>query len=151
MEHQEMELPGTKLIPCHLGALCPFLHVAGPNKHRSICPYFLKGTCKYGSNCALVHKYPTLNSQELKELTPLNINVETTPRPTTTWTFADLRKKYSDAEKNPELYESVSQAVDVSQATISQEEEEEEKLVRKRNLPVSSKGIELKVKRPLHH
>jgi hypothetical protein len=109
---------------CTQGALCPFLHVDGPSirSHLSICPYFLKGNCRYGNECALLHELPRVakHSSKAKVSIPLGpysdeqghivfkvLDVppaEVTPelkdvsRPTTTWTFACIRKEHSDDE-----------------------------------------------------
>ncbi|CAE6533556.1 unnamed protein product [Rhizoctonia solani] len=44
---------------CTAGPSCPFSHhVAEPGEGKSVCTWFIKGSCKFGHKCALAHVLP---------------------------------------------------------------------------------------------
>ncbi|KAJ1311137.1 hypothetical protein OPQ81_009638 [Rhizoctonia solani] len=44
---------------CTAGPSCPFSHhVAEPGETKSVCTWFVKGSCKFGHKCALAHVLP---------------------------------------------------------------------------------------------
>ncbi|CUA73946.1 Protein cps3 [Rhizoctonia solani] len=44
---------------CTAGPACPFSHhVAEPGEGKSVCTWFVKGSCKFGHKCALAHILP---------------------------------------------------------------------------------------------
>ncbi|CEL58012.1 putative protein C1739,01 OS=Schizosaccharomyces pombe (strain 972 / ATCC 24843) GN=SPCC1739.01 PE=1 SV=2 [Rhizoctonia solani AG-1 IB] len=44
---------------CTAGPACPFSHhVAEPGETKSVCTWFVKGSCKFGHKCALAHVLP---------------------------------------------------------------------------------------------
>ncbi|KAF8760970.1 zinc finger protein [Rhizoctonia solani] len=48
-----------KVGGCTAGPSCPFSHhVAEPGETKSVCTWFVKGSCKFGHKCALAHVLP---------------------------------------------------------------------------------------------
>ncbi|CAE6402877.1 unnamed protein product [Rhizoctonia solani] len=48
-----------KVGGCTAGPSCPFSHhVAEPGANKSVCTWFVKGSCKFGHKCALAHVLP---------------------------------------------------------------------------------------------
>ncbi|QRW05300.1 hypothetical protein RhiLY_04299 [Ceratobasidium sp. AG-Ba] len=48
-----------KVGGCTAGSACPFSHhVNEPGESKSVCTWFVKGSCKFGHKCALAHVLP---------------------------------------------------------------------------------------------